>query len=80
MRTERLYLDNVRERIKELQEFEKRLEQALTKEYEDISEDEHRSIWREHERLIGRDEEIDADEVTPEDLRIFDEVMRNRGK
>jgi hypothetical protein len=59
MRTHQLYLDHVRAKIKELQEFEQLLEQALTKECEDILEDENRAIFITYEKLIGSDEEID---------------------
>jgi hypothetical protein len=56
MRTEQSYLDQVREKIKELQAFEERLTKALTKEY---SEKEGREIWKEYLRL-GFDNEEDA--------------------
>jgi hypothetical protein len=82
MRTHQLYLDQVRRKIKEFQAFERRLEQTLTREYEDISEDENHAIWLEHERIFGFDPdgEVEVAPLSPEDEAILEAVIKAKQK
>jgi hypothetical protein len=78
MRADQLRLDQVRERIKRLQDLEKKLEDALTREYEDMPVDERVARACEFDELMGIEEE--DKEIPPEDELLFQLTKELRDK